>query len=175
MTTPLIEKASQTRILITDVDGVMTDGGLLFDPQGKEYKRFNSLDGHGIRMLLDNGIEAAVITGRESPVVSQRMRELGVNHVYQGQQIKLQALNELLANIGLDAAQACYIGDDLPDLPVMRRVGLSVAVPNAHDFVKQHCDWVTTSRGGHGAVREVTDFILDAQGKLKAQQIRYLE
>lgn len=175
MTALLTEKARQVRLLIADVDGVLTDGGLLFDNRGEEYKRFNSLDGHGIRMLLDSGIAVAVITGRESQIVNHRMRELGVEHVYQGQRAKLQALEELLAATGLDAAQAAYVGDDLPDLPVMRRVGFAITVQNAHSFVKQHCDWVTTSLGGHGAIREVSDFILHAQGLLEARQMTYLE
>jgi 3-deoxy-D-manno-octulosonate 8-phosphate phosphatase (KDO 8-P phosphatase) len=175
MTTLLTEKARQVRLMIADVDGVLTDGGLLFDNRGEEYKRFNSLDGHGIRMLLDSGIDVAVITGRESQIVSHRMRELGVEHVYQGRRAKLQAFEELLAATGLDAARAAYVGDDLPDLPVMHRVGFAIAVQNAHSFVKQHCDWVTTSPGGHGAIREITDFILHAQGLLEARQLTYLE
>jgi 3-deoxy-D-manno-octulosonate 8-phosphate phosphatase (KDO 8-P phosphatase) len=168
-------RASQVRLLILDVDGVLTDGGLQFDNRGEEYKTFNSLDGHGIRMLLDNAIEVAIISGRRSEIVRHRMNELGVKHLYQGCRDKLAAFNELLMNIGLEPGQVAYVGDDLPDLPIMRRVGLSIAVPNAHGFVKQHCDRVTTLPGGRGAVREVTDFILEAQGLLDAMQNQYLE
>lgn len=168
-------KASQIRLLIVDVDGVLTDGGLQFDNHGQEYKTFNSLDGHGIRMLLDSGIEVAVITGRKSNIVDQRMADLGVRHVYQGYRDKLPAFDKLLADTELDAVQVAYVGDDLPDLPVMSRVGLAVAVKNAHPFVKQHCDLVTSASGGNGALREITDFILQSQSLLEAQQQGYLE
>ena len=175
MTGSVSDIAKQIRLLILDIDGVMTDGGLQFDKQGEEYKTFNSLDGHGIRMLLECGIEIAVITGRNSGIVSHRMNELGVRHIYQGYRDKLLAYEKLLQDTGLEPEQAAYVGDDLPDLPVMRRVGFAIAVQNAHSFVKQHCDWVTTARGGNGAVREVTDFILQAQSLLAARQDSYLE
>jgi 3-deoxy-D-manno-octulosonate 8-phosphate phosphatase (KDO 8-P phosphatase) len=175
MTGSVNDIAKQIRLLILDIDGVMTDGGLQFDNQGEEYKTFNSLDGHGIRMLLECGIEIAVITGRNSGIVSHRMSELGVTHIYQGYRDKLLAYEKLLQDTGLESGQTAYVGDDLPDLPVMRRVGLAIAVQNAHGFVKQHCDWVTTARGGNGAVREVTDFILQAQSLLAARQESYLE
>jgi 3-deoxy-D-manno-octulosonate 8-phosphate phosphatase (KDO 8-P phosphatase) len=168
-------KASQVRLLILDVDGVLTDGGLLFDTHGKEFKTFNSLDGHGIRMLLESNIEVAIITGRESTIVSQRAQELGIRHLYQGCSDKLAAFDELLQETAIEPGQVAYVGDDLPDLPILQRVGLAIAVQNAHSFVKQHCDWVTTLSGGRGAVREVTDFILQAQGLLDARQKRYLE
>jgi len=148
---------------------------LLFDTHGDEYKTFNSLDGHGIRMLLESAIEVAIITGRESTMVSQRAQELGVRHLYQGCDDKLAAFNELLQETAIEPGQVAYVGDDLPDLPILRRVGLSITVQNAHSFVKQHCDWVTTLPGGRGAVREVTDSILQAQGLLDAMQNQYLE
>ena len=175
MSASLSEKARQVRLLIVDVDGVLTDGGLHFDNRGEEYKTFSSLDGHGLRMLLDCGIEVAVITGRRSGIVEHRMNELGVSHLYQGCRDKLGAFRELLDATGLDAAAVAYVGDDLPDLPILTRTGLAIAVQNAHGFVKQHCDWVTTASGGRGAVREVTDFILHAQGLLEAKQNGYLE
>ncbi len=175
MTDSTSDKARHVRLLIVDVDGVLTDGGLHFDNRGEEYKTFNSLDGHGLRMLLDSGIEVAVITGRKSKIVTHRMTELGVRHLYQGNRDKLPALEKLLAELGVDASETAYVGDDLPDLPIMQRVGLAIAVQNAHGFVKQHCDWVTSASGGHGAVREVTDFLLHAQGLLEARQNSYLE
>lgn len=175
MTTVLTDKAKQVRLLIVDIDGVMTAGGLHFDNRGEEYKTFSSLDGHGIRMLLNCSIEIAVITGRESGIVNHRMGDLGVKHIYQGYRDKLPAFEKLLADTNLEAEQIAYVGDDLPDLPVMRRVGFAIAVQNAHSFVKQHCDWVTTAAGGQGAVREITDFILHAQGLLDAIQDSYLE
>ena len=175
MTGNVSDIARQIRLLILDVDGVMTDGGLQFDNQGQEYKTFNSLDGHGIRMLLECGIEIAVITGRNSGIVSHRMNELGVGHVYQGYRDKLLAYEKLLQDTDFEPEQIAYVGDDLPDLPLMRRVGFAITVQNAHAFVKQHCDWVTTARGGNGAVREITDFILKAQSLLAARQDSYLE
>ena len=174
MTTEASDKARHVRLLIIDVDGVLTDGGLHFDNRGEEYKTFNSLDGHGIRMMLNGGIEIAVITGRSSKIVDHRMGDLGVKHVYQGHRDKLPAFEKLLRETGNDASQAAYIGDDLPDLPIMQRVGFAIAVQNAHGFVKQHCDLVTGANGGHGAVREVTDFILHSQGLLEAMQNSYL-
>ena len=158
MTIVASEKAKAIRLLIVDIDGVLTDGGLHFDNRGEEYKTFNSLDGHGLRMLLDSGIEVAVITGRQSEIVNHRMGDLGVRHIYQGNRDKLPALEKLLRRLDIDAADAAYVGDDLPDLPIM-----------------QHCDWVTSASGGRGAVREVTDFILHAQGLLEARQNSYLE
>ena len=175
MTIANSEKARHISLLIIDVDGVLTDGGLLFDNRGEEYKRFNSLDGHGIRMLMESGVEVAVITGRQSKIVEHRMRELGVTRIYQGSRNKLEAFENLLREAGLEPAQVAYIGDDLPDLPIMRRVELAIAVQNAHGFVKQHSDWVTSASGGHGAVREVTDFILHSKGLLDALQESYLE
>jgi 3-deoxy-D-manno-octulosonate 8-phosphate phosphatase (KDO 8-P phosphatase) len=174
MTTSANDAARQVRLLIVDIDGVLTDGGLIFDNRGEEYKIFNSLDGHGIRMLLDCGIEVAVITGRKSGIVDHRMGELGVKHIYQGYRDKLAAFEKLLRQTGIEPAQTAYIGDDLPDLPIMRRVGLAIAVNSAHSFVKQHCHWVTEAPGGKGAVREVSDFILDAQSLLDARQSSYL-
>jgi 3-deoxy-D-manno-octulosonate 8-phosphate phosphatase (KDO 8-P phosphatase) len=175
MTTVATDKARLVRLLIVDIDGVLTDGGLQFDNQGEEYKTFNSLDGHGIRMLLECGIEVAVITGRQSKIVVHRMGDLGVRHIYQGNRDKRPAFEQLLEDTGLAADQIAYIGDDLPDLPIMQRVGFAVAVQNAHAFVKQHCDLVTSAGGGHGAVRELTDFILHSQGMLDALQQSYLE
>lgn len=169
------ESASRIRLLILDVDGVLTDGGLQFDNRGEEYKTFNSLDGHGIRMLLDSAIEVAIITGRQSEIVGHRMNDLGVQHIYQGCRDKLAAYENLLQVIDLEPAQVAYVGDDLPDLAIMQRVGFAIAVNNAHTFVKQNCDWVTTLSGGRGAVREVTDFILQAQSLLDARQQQYLK
>jgi 3-deoxy-D-manno-octulosonate 8-phosphate phosphatase (KDO 8-P phosphatase) len=175
MTPSSTNLARQVRLLILDVDGVLTDGGLQFDNRGEEYKTFNSLDGHGIRMLLDCGIEVAVITGRESKIVEHRMTDLGVRHLYQGSRNKLATFTALIQSIGVTPEQVAYVGDDLPDLPVLQRVGFAIAVANAHAFVRQHCDWVTRGSGGRGAVREVTDFILQSQSLLEGRQGEYLE
>ncbi len=167
-------KAGNIRLVILDVDGVLTDGGLLFDSEGGEYKKFNSLDGHGIRMLLECRIQVAIITGRQSDLVYHRMRDLGVDLVFQGYRDKRPAYVKLLEKIHLQANQIAYVGDDLPDLPVMSQVGLAIAVQNAHRFVKQQADWITEASGGSGAVREATDFILQAQGLLDDKQASYL-
>jgi 3-deoxy-D-manno-octulosonate 8-phosphate phosphatase (KDO 8-P phosphatase) len=171
----LQQKAQKVQLLIVDVDGVMTNGGLQFDADGREYKTFNSLDGQGIRMLLECGIQIAVITGRKSKLVNHRMNELGVKLVFQGHRDKRPAFSELLRKTGLDPAQIAYLGDDLPDLAIMSQVGLAIAVENAHAFVKQQADWVTLACGGAGAVREVTDFILKQQNLLDAKQASYLQ
>ena len=156
-------KAQKIKLVIFDVDGVLTNGGLHFDNAGREYKTFNSLDGHGIRMLLSSGIQVAIITGRQSDLVGHRMTELGVDLVFQGCRDKRIAFDSLLEKTQLTAEQIAYMGDDLPDLPVMTQVGLAVAVRNAHVFVKQNSHLVTDLTGGCGAVRETTDFILRSQ------------
>ena len=168
-------KAKKIQLVIFDVDGVLTDGGLQFDNNGHELKTFSSLDGHGVRMLLGSGIQAAVITGRESKLVHHRMTDLGVGLVFQGCRNKLSAFEELLRNTQISAAHIAYMGDDLPDLPVMTRVGLAIAVQNAHPFVKRNAHWITTAKGGAGAVRETTDFILAAKNLLDDLQAAYLQ
>ena len=171
----IISKAENIRLVIFDIDGVLTDGGLQFDAQGREYKTFNSLDGHGIRMLLECGIQAAVITGRQSRMVDRRMDDLGVKLVFQGYRDKRPAFVELLNQTGLEKSQIAYLGDDLPDLSVMTQVGLAIAVQNAHTFVKQQADWITEASGGAGAAREAIDFILNAQHLLEAKQASYMQ
>ncbi len=161
----IIELAKKIKLIIFDVDGVLTDGGLYFTAEGTEIKRFNSLDGHGMKMLKDNGIEMAVITARDSKTVAHRMKNLGIKHFYQGQSDKLVAFNDLLQKLNLSTNETAYMGDDVVDLPVMTKVGFSVTVANAHDLVKQRSDFTTKKIGGHGAVREVCDFILKAQDK----------
>lgn len=163
--TEITERAKKIKLIIFDVDGVLTDGGLYFTAEATEIKRFNSLDGHGIKMLKDNGIEIAVITARDSKTVVHRMKNLGITHFYQGQSDKLVVFNKLLQKLNLSADKVAYVGDDVVDLPVMTKVGFAVAVANAHELVKQHSDFITEKAGGHGAVREVCDFILKAQGK----------
>ncbi|MCP4433161.1 MAG: HAD-IIIA family hydrolase [Gammaproteobacteria bacterium] len=173
--TDIEAKAKRTQLVILDVDGVLTSGGLQFDNNGHEYKTFNSLDGHGIRMLLECGIEVAIITGRQSNLVEHRMHDLGVTMVYQGYRDKRPAFADLLHTTRLAPEQIAYVGDDLPDLAIMSQVGFSIAVDNAHDFVKRHADWVTCACGGSGAVREATDFILNAKSLLSEKQASYLK
>jgi len=160
-----VEKAQKLKLLILDVDGVLTDGKLFFDNQGNEYKSFHARDGHGIKLLRQTGVEVAVISGRKSNSVALRMKNLGIEHVYQGHENKQAAFNEIIEKIGITPEQAAHVGDDLLDLPIMTRVGLAIAVADANFAVKQRADWCTTLPGGHGAVREVCDFIMQAQGR----------
>ena len=159
-----VEKAKKIKLLILDVDGVLTDGKLFFDKEGNEYKSFHARDGHGIKLIRQTGVEVAVISGRKSNSVALRMKNLGIEHVYQGYENKQTAFNEILEKIGIMPEQAAHVGDDLLDLPIMIRVGLAVAVADANFAVKQRADWCTTLPGGYGAVREVCDFIMQAQG-----------
>jgi 3-deoxy-D-manno-octulosonate 8-phosphate phosphatase (KDO 8-P phosphatase) len=160
----LIERAARIRMLVLDVDGVLTDGRLYFDNQGNEMKSFSTRDGLGLRALQDQGIILAFITGRKSGIVSQRAAQLGVTHVYQGRNDKLNAFNELLSDTSMDEQNTCYAGDDWIDIPVLDRVGLAVTVPDADQVVRNRVHWVTSRGGGNGAVREICDLILAAQG-----------
>jgi 3-deoxy-D-manno-octulosonate 8-phosphate phosphatase (KDO 8-P phosphatase) len=160
----LLERAARTRALVLDVDGVLTDGRLYFDNQGNEMKAFCTRDGLGIRAVQRCGIQVALITGRQSQIVAKRAANLGIEHVYQGRNDKLNALHELLAATGLEAPELCYAGDDWVDIPVLDRVGLAVTVADADAVVKGHVHWITSRNGGHGAVREICDLILAARG-----------
>jgi 3-deoxy-D-manno-octulosonate 8-phosphate phosphatase (KDO 8-P phosphatase) len=168
------EKARQIRLVIFDVDGVLTDGSLYMGDDGQEYKAFNSRDGHGIKMLQSTGIEIGIITGRSSDVVRIRMESLGIKHVYQGKSDKLPAYLELRDKLNLTDAQVAYVGDDVVDLPIMRRVGLAIAVNDAHPFVLQHAHWQTPHAGGRSAGRDVCELLMAAQGKLQATLESYL-
>ena len=160
----IVEKAKKLKLLILDVDGVLTDGKLFFDNQGNEYKSFHARDGHGIKLLRQTGVEVAVISGRKSNSVALRMKNLGIEYVYQGHENKQAAFDELIEKTGITPEQAAHVGDDLLDLPLMMRVGLAIAVNDANFAVKQRAHWCTTLPGGHGAVREVCDLIMQAQG-----------
>ena len=174
MTPEFKERARAIKLAIFDVDGVLTDGKLYFLVDGSEFKTFNTLDGHGIKMLINSGVRTAIISGRKTPVVERRAQNLGIQHLYQGREDKIAVLDELLGELGLDYEQVAYLGDDLPDLPVIRRVGLGVAVANAASFVRQHAFAVTQARGGEGAAREFCESIMLAQGTLEAAQAAYL-
>lgn len=160
----LLERAAGIRLLALDVDGVLTDGSLYFDNQGNEMKAFSTRDGLGMRLLQNHGIELALITGRESNIVARRAQQLGIQHVYQGRNDKLQALSELLDKTGLEEQMVCYAGDDWIDLPILDRVGLAVTVADADDVVRSRVHWVTSRAGGKGAVREICNLILKAKG-----------
>jgi 3-deoxy-D-manno-octulosonate 8-phosphate phosphatase (KDO 8-P phosphatase) len=170
----ILERAAKIRMVIFDVDGVLTDGSLFLGDDGQEYKAFNSRDGHGMVILQETGVRLAVITGRSSEVVRIRMESLGVGHVYQGRRDKVPAYEELMATVGLTEHQIAYVGDDVVDLPVMRRVGLAIAVADAHPLVRQHAHWCTGAGGGRGAAREVCELIMEAQGTLDRITTRYL-
>lgn len=170
----IIEKAKKIKLVIFDVDGVLTDGRLYFDPHGNEMKVFHVHDGFGVRQLLTNGIEVAIISGRESPAVAKRMARLGIQHVYQGQENKVPIFEELLNKLNLDPEQIAYIGDDLLDIPLIKRAGLGMTVPNAYPLVKEYASFQTENAGGYGAAREVCDLILLAQGKLELIHKNYL-
>jgi 3-deoxy-D-manno-octulosonate 8-phosphate phosphatase (KDO 8-P phosphatase) len=170
----LLKRARRVRLVIFDVDGVLTDGRLNFLPDGTEFKSFSTLDGQGIKMLMENGIQTAIITGRTSAVVENRAANLGIPTLIQGREDKRTALDEVLAHQKLTYDDVAYLGDDLPDLPAIRCVALGVAVANANSFVRQHADAVTRLRGGEGAARELCEFILHAQGLLDAARQAYL-
>ncbi|MCH9698723.1 MAG: 3-deoxy-manno-octulosonate-8-phosphatase KdsC [Gammaproteobacteria bacterium] len=167
------EKARQIRLVIFDVDGVLTDGRLFFDHQGHESKGFHARDGLGIKLLQQTGVEVAVISGRRSRSVEQRMAALDIKHVYQGQDNKVLALDQLCETLGLEYQQITHVGDDVLDIPIMNRVGLSVAVQDAHSLVKEKADWTTTLPGGYGAAREVCDLVMQAQDKLATVLTQY--
>ncbi|WP_120996867.1 HAD family hydrolase [Stutzerimonas urumqiensis] len=170
----LLQRARDIRLAVFDVDGVLTDGRLYFLTDGSEFKTFNTLDGHGIKMLIASGVQTAIISGRSTPVVERRARNLGVHHLYQGREDKLVVLDQILSETGFAREQVAYLGDDLPDLPVMRRVGLGMAVANAAPFVRSHAHGVTQARGGEGAAREFCELIMQAQGTLEAALAAYL-
>jgi len=170
----VLEKSKKIRLLICDVDGVMTDGGLFFGDDGQEYKAFNSLDGHGLKMLQDSGVKVGIITGRTSNVVLHRMKNLGINIIYQGQLDKLVAFKQVQIDHDVLPEEIAYIGDDVIDLPIMLRVGLGIAVDNAHSLVKEHADFITEKSGGHGAVREICELIMKGQGNYESRMATYL-
>ncbi|QHE90845.1 HAD hydrolase family protein [Pandoraea fibrosis] len=167
-TADAIARAARLRVMIFDVDGVLTDGGLRYGPAGEVIKTFDSLDGHGLKLLAEAGIVTAIITGRQSDIVAKRAADLRVAHVYQGVHDKRAAFEDLCAKLSVTAETCGHIGDDWPDLPVLTRVGFAACPANAHTEVKARCHWMASTRGGEGAVRELCDFILRAQGRYDA-------
>jgi 3-deoxy-D-manno-octulosonate 8-phosphate phosphatase (KDO 8-P phosphatase) len=169
------ESAARLRLMAFDVDGVLTNGNLYFSAHGEEMKAFSCQDGHGLKMLQEAGIEVAIITGRKSEMVALRAADLGVRHVYQGVSDKRAAMRDLRQELDLDSDHCGYMGDDVVDLPVLRACGFSATVADSHAFVQQHVDYITKKGGGAGAVREVCDFILSAQGRLDDMLQAYLQ
>lgn len=164
----LLEKLRPLRLMVLDVDGVLSDGSLYFHADGSETKAFNTQDGQGIKLLQASGVDVAIITGRESTIVSQRAAALGIKDLMQGREDKIVALTELVSRRNLDWSQVGYCGDDLPDLAAIRKAGFGASVANAPDYIKQYSDHVTQRSGGQGAVREITDLIMQAQGTWQA-------
>lgn len=174
MTQELQQRLEKIKLLILDVDGVMTDGGLTIGDDGQEYKTFHSHDGLGMKLLKASGVNVAIITGRTSNVVKQRAESTGVAHFYQGADNKLVAFNDLLEKSGLQAEQCGFMGDDVVDLPPMRKSGLAIAVPDSPDLLLQYAHYVTKKSGGRGAVREVCELIMQAQGTFEGQMAQFL-
>jgi 3-deoxy-D-manno-octulosonate 8-phosphate phosphatase (KDO 8-P phosphatase) len=170
----ILEKAARTELVLFDVDGVLTDGSLYLGDDGQEYKAFHSRDGHGMAMLQEAGVRIGIITGRTSQVVVHRMASLGIEHVYQGRRDKLPAFEELIAKLEVPAESVAFVGDDVVDLPIMTRVGLAIAVADAHPLVLRHAHWQTPTPGGRGAARDVCELILEARGQLDGLLRRYL-
>jgi 3-deoxy-D-manno-octulosonate 8-phosphate phosphatase (KDO 8-P phosphatase) len=166
--------ARPVKLVLFDVDGVLTDGGLFFGDDGQEYKAFHSRDGHGIKMLQHSGVTAGVITGRTSQVVEHRMANLGIEHVYQGRLEKFSTYQQLLDTLGLDYSETAFVGDDVVDLPIMLKAGLAITVPEAHHLVKQHAHWTTPTSAGRGAARDVCEVIMYAQGNYESAMQSYL-
>jgi 3-deoxy-D-manno-octulosonate 8-phosphate phosphatase (KDO 8-P phosphatase) len=169
-----LAKARNLRLMGFDVDGVLTDGTLYFSSQGDEMKAFSSLDGHGLKMLASAGVKLAIITGRRSRAVELRAANLGIDLLLQGVEDKRAAMTELLAGQGLTLAESGYMGDDIVDLQVLRACGFSATVPDGHALVRRQVDYVARAGAGRGAVREVCELILQAQGSLELAQSAWL-
>ena len=164
--TNLFAALKNIRLLVCDVDGIFSDGRIYLGNAGEELKAFHTKDGYGIKSLRSIGVDVAIITGRSSHIVEQRMQSLGVQHIIQGCETKGQALSELLAQEGLKHEQVAAMGDDMPDVVMFDLAAVKITVANGHPMVKQNANWITTLPGGFGAVREVTDTLLQAQGSL---------
>ena len=168
-----LQQLKSIKVLILDVDGVLTDGRVIYTDSGEEIKRFDVRDGHGLKLLMRSGIEVILLTGRESKVVLHRARDLGIEHVYQKALNKIEVYKTILAQRNLEDKEVGFVGDDLVDLPVLRKVGFSAAVPDAVPEVKEIVDYITTKKGGEGAVREICELLLKAQNKWEAVTEKY--
>ena len=169
----LIEKILRVKLLVMDVDGILTDGRIIYDSGGRQLKFFDVQDGFGVHLLRRAGIEAAIITAKRSRVVTRRAKDFKLKYVYQDCSDKLKALEGIIRKLKLSPEQVCYMGDDLLDMPAFKRCGFAVSVPNAVDEIKQEAHYVTRKEGGRGAVREVCDLIIKAQGKWEKAVYRY--
>jgi 3-deoxy-D-manno-octulosonate 8-phosphate phosphatase (KDO 8-P phosphatase) len=169
-----LARAKRVRLMLFDVDGVLTDGRLWYGPSGEVFKAFAALDGHGIKQLMESGIAVALLSGRTFPAVAVRAAELGVVHVLQGVDDKRDVFEKLCARLGIATHETGFMGDDLVDLPVLRRCGFACAPREAHELVRSHVQYVARAPAGAGAVREICDLLMRSQGTLEAAQARYL-
>jgi len=158
-----LEKLKHIQLLLLDVDGVLTDGSIIYNDAGSETKIFNARDGLGLKLVMQAGIKVGIVTGRSSNALRHRCNNLGIHYLFDGIADKAIILEKIAAQTGVGPDKAAFMGDDLPDLPIMKRTGLSIAVADAHEIVRQKADWTTQTRGGHGAVREVCEALLKAQ------------
>ena len=168
------ERARALKLMVFDVDGILSNGLLIYTDEGAEAKTFHTADGLGIKLLQQCGIEVAIITGRRSAIVERRASELGIEHLVQGREDKLLALQELVGTLGVDLSEVAYMGDDLPDLAAIRSAGLGLTVADANPFVIDHADWCSQRNGGRGAVREAAEWLLEQRGQLDDIRQRYL-
>jgi len=162
--TVLLEKLKHIQLLLLDVDGVLTDGSIIYNDDGSETKIFNARDGFGLKLVMSAGIKVGIVTGRSSQALRHRCDNLGIDLLFDGVGDKALMLEEIVAQTGIDTEQTAFVGDDLPDLPIMKNAGLSIAVADAHEIVRQKADWTTLAQGGQGAVREVCEALLTAKG-----------
>ena len=174
ITDSINEKMKHIRLLLLDVDGVLTDGSIIYHHDGTETKIFNVKDGLGLRLLMDAGIQTGIVTGRSSNALLHRCRNLGIKNIFDGVKDKASVISKVSEQTGVSSGQTAFMGDDLPDLPLMRRVGLAVAVADAHETVKKHAHIVSSLKGGRGAVREICEAILKAKGFWKEIESDYL-
>lgn len=172
---PVEQRAKKIKVIVFDVDGVMTDGGLMIGDDGQEYKSFHSLDGLGMKLLKATGVEMAIITGRTSKVVTKRAETTGIAHFYQGVEDKLEAFEDLVKKMNVSPEECAFMGDDVVDLPPMRRAGLAITVPTATPLVKQYAHYTTQAQAGRGAVREVCELLMKAQGTFDGQMAQFLK
>jgi len=159
-----LKKLKHIQLLLLDVDGVLTDGSIIYNDDGSETKIFNARDGFGLKLVMSAGIKVGIVTGRSSQALRHRCDNLGIDLLFDGVGDKAQMLEEIVAQTGIDTEQTAFVGDDLPDLPIMKTAGLSIAVADAHEIVRQKADWTTLAQGGQGAVREVCEALLTARG-----------
>ena len=172
---PVEQRAKKIKVIVFDVDGVMTDGSLMIGDDGQEYKSFHSLDGLGMKLLKATGVEMAIITGRTSNVVTKRAETTGIAHFYQGVEDKLEAFEDLVKKMNVSPEECAFMGDDIVDLPPMRRAGLAITVPTATPVVKQYAHYTTQAQAGRGAVREVCELLMKAQGTFDGQMAQFLK